>query len=99
VNARHELSVTRCRILLAPADQRARGLLGYASCHVAGVLAIDGISIRRSRAGALRVCFPRREGRAGRRHAIVRPLRSDVRSQIARAVLDAFAAQAGGRAA
>jgi len=66
--------VTRARVTalrLTPAC-RSNGLVGYLSLRVAG-LRLDGLTLRRTRAGRLAVSFPCRRDSRGRRHPILRP--------------------------
>jgi len=63
------LRVTAVRLVRA---RSANGLLGYVSLTVAG-LRIDGLTLRRTRAGRLVISFPCRSDRRGRKHPIVRP--------------------------
>ena len=50
-----------------------RGLLGYVSCTY-GRVRLDGISLRRTRAGRLALSFPARRDADGHNHPIIRPL-------------------------
>jgi hypothetical protein len=52
----------------ATAEEVRDGLLGHLTCETADGLAIDGIALRRSRAGRLYLAFPARVDRIGRRH-------------------------------
>lgn len=94
----HDPRIT-CRVQQASAAQHARGVLAYARVTLDDVLELDGLAIRRTRDGALRVTLPQRTGRNGKRHHVVRVLDAGVRAQIERAVLDAHARGEGGRAA
>jgi hypothetical protein len=51
----------------------ASGLLGYLSFRVAGVLVVDGATLRETADGRLTISWPERRDGAGRRHPIVRP--------------------------
>jgi len=52
----------------SPADVR-RGLVGFVSVTIDGVLRLDGLTLRRTRDGRTAISLPRKRGRA-----IVRPL-------------------------
>ena len=60
-------------IILAGPDDVVRGLCGWASAIV-GAFRIDGIGIRTTTAGDMRVTMPSRKDGAGRLHAIVMPV-------------------------
>lgn len=66
-------------------DQRS-GLLGWISVFV-GDLIVDNITLRRMATGRLGLSFPQRRDKAGREHAIVRPLDNDARLRIEREIL------------
>lgn len=74
----------------APESVRLTGLLGWVSLVVDGSLKIDGITVRRTRAGRLALSFPTRHDRTGRQHPLVRPVDARARRQIEGAVLDAL---------
>lgn len=50
-----------------------RGLLGYVTCTFAGILLLDGLTLRRTENGRHALSFPSRTDAAGRRHAYYRP--------------------------
>jgi hypothetical protein len=54
----------------SPLDQQ-QGLLGWASAELAGVVRIDGLVVRRTLRGDVRVFPPERVDRGGRRHRVV----------------------------
>lgn len=56
----------------SPADLR-RGLIGFVSATIDGVLSLDGMTLRKSRAGHVSISFPCRRDRWGRKHQLVRP--------------------------
>lgn len=72
----------------ATSDELRDGLLGHVTLLTADGLALDGIALRRSRAGRLHLAFPARVDRLGRRHPYVRPISADVRASLERQVLD-----------
>jgi glycerophosphoryl diester phosphodiesterase len=63
-----------------------RGLLGYVSCVVSGVLRIE-CTVRRTADGQPVVSFPTRRDRAGRSHSRVAPANTQAHSAIEAAVL------------
>ena len=74
----------------ATAVDRASGLLGWIAVTVVGGLRIDGITLRRTREGRLTLSFPERTDRAGRRHALVRPVNAEARRALEGAIFDAL---------
>lgn len=74
----------------APAELQNQGLLGWVSIAINASLQLDGIALRRTRAGGLVLAFPERRDRAGRRHSLVRPLDDRVRRAIEVQVFEAL---------
>lgn len=72
--------------LRASDDDQRTGLLGWISVFL-GDLIVDGITLRRMASGRLGLSFPQRRDKAGREHAIVRPLDNDARLRIEREIL------------
>lgn len=72
-----------------PAQRRlvGTGLLGWASFRVGDHLVIDGVAVRRTRAGRLKLSFPARRDSRGREHPYLRPTCERARREIERAVL------------
>ena len=70
----------------ANAAEVRTGLLAYLSIECAN-LVLDGVTLRRTRDGELRLSFPMRTDAHGRRHAIIRPADDRARRAIERAVL------------
>lgn len=87
-------SVTSVRFLPASALDRQQGLLGWVSAELAGVVRIDGLVLRRTRHGELRVFPPERIDRGGRRHRVVAVLDAGHERAIEKSILAALAAQA-----
>ncbi len=79
-------------VKFAPGADRdiERGLLGYLVVTLNGGLRLDGLTLRRTRAGKLVVSFPRRRGG-------VRPLDDTARRAIEAAVLGALEQKGGTR--
>lgn len=84
------LHVADIRFTPASRDDVRAGLLGYVACVVNGALQLDGITVRRTRGGALAVSFPARRDRQGQDHPLVRPLGGEVRRSVERQILDAI---------
>jgi hypothetical protein len=71
----------------SPADVR-RGLVGFVGATIDGVLRLEGMTLRRSRAGHDSISFPCRRDRRGRKHQLVRPIGPGLE----KAILDALGA-------
>ena len=71
----------------ATAAQRAGGLEGWISFTLAGLVAIDGVALRRSCRGAYVFSWPARKDERGRLHHHVRPLDEQARHAIECALL------------
>jgi DNA-binding cell septation regulator SpoVG len=70
--------------------ERARGLVGYVSATVNGSLSLDGLTLRRTRAGRLALSFPARRDSKGDLHPVVRPLTDAVRREVERQIFEAL---------
>jgi hypothetical protein len=81
----------------APAEDQERGLLGWLSLDVDGLLLLDGVVLRRTRQGRLALSFPAPRDWRGRRKSRVRPLHDAARRAIEGAVLGALDGQEGVR--
>ena len=80
--------ITNVRLTSASLTERRLGLLGYVSLDMAEPgLHLDGIALRRTEGGRLRLSFPVRTDRQGREHPLVRPLSGRVRDEIEAQVL------------
>jgi DNA-binding cell septation regulator SpoVG len=78
-------------------DQDAeRGLLAFVRmCY--GPLIVDGVTLRRTRAGTLALSWPSRTDRSGARHALVRPLNDSAREELEAAVFAELRRQEAGQ--
>ena len=74
----------------APNPERARGLLGWLTLEVDGLVLLDGVALRRTRGGGLALSFPARTDHRGRRRFCVRPIDDAARQAIEEAVMRAF---------
>lgn len=81
-----EYRVLDLRATAALPNDVARGLLAYVSFTVCG-LRIDGITLRRTRNGALTLSFPTRKKSGGQPRQIVRPVSSEIRDSLMRRTL------------
>lgn len=65
----------------SPEEQRT-GLLGWIACTLNGNLHLDGIALRRTMDGELRLSFPARKDSMGTKHFYYHPLHEDARRAI-----------------
>ncbi len=84
------LRVTETRYVVARDHERAKGLLAWISVVISDALVLDGLTLRRTRDGELRVSYPERTDGAGRRHPIVRPINEAARTAIEEQILQAL---------
>ena len=75
-----------------PLDAHA-GLLGFVTCTVEDLFEIDGVALRRTTRGELRLSFPARTDSSGRRHTILRPLHAAAWRSMERQVFWALQSQ------
>ena len=73
--------VSEVRFHRAADQDVGTGLLGYVAFRY-GDMQLDGVTVRRTRAGGLTLAFPERRDSAGRRHPLVRPLDNETREAI-----------------
>ncbi len=74
----------------ASEDDRKRGLLGYVRLRFAGLLLLDGATLRVTEAGEHRLSFPARTDARGQRHPYFRPDDNRSREIIEQAVFAAL---------
>ncbi len=89
------LPITEVRFVAAGPQERDRGLLGWVSCCLNGVLKLDGITVRRTVTGQLRLSFPERRDQAGGSHPYIRPLNDAARRAMEDAVFRALGLEGG----
>ena len=65
------------------------GLLGYVGLRL-GDLCLDGLTLRRTTYGELRLSYPARRDRSGRDHPLVRPVDDAARRVIEAQVFEAL---------
>ena len=78
------LRISDLSYIAASRDHRRRGLLGWVAVTIDDALRLDGIALRRTVTGQLRLSFPQRRDQAGGSHPYIRPL-----SDAARRALEA----------
>ena len=84
------LIVSNLRFSPAPPADQATGLLGWLSFSIGRTLRLDGVALRRTLDGHLRLSYPGKKDGAGRVHHHVRPLDDEVRRSIERQVFIAL---------
>ena len=82
MSARQPLQITDVQLVEADAEHQARGLLGWLTFKVDGVLIFDGFTLRKTREGRLTLSYPAQDDATGRRRPVVRPLDDEARQQI-----------------
>jgi hypothetical protein len=71
-------------------DDQKRGLVGYVRLKFAGLLRLDGVTLRVTEDGAHRLSFPCRTDGRGNRHPLFRPEDNRSREIIEQAVFAAL---------
>jgi hypothetical protein len=84
------LHVSEIRFLPATAIERATGLLGFVSFLINDGLRLDGVTVRRTLAGAFCLSWPTRMDRLGAKHALIRPITDEARRDLEAQVLGAL---------
>ncbi len=79
--------VSRVRLALASKADAERGLFGFIAFRL-GMVEVDGVTLRRTRAGELTLSYPARRDRNGQDHPYVRPLDDATRRAIESRVFD-----------
>jgi len=87
------LEISQVSFRRAHAADIEAGLLGHVRCVLNRGLLLDGVAVRRTRAGELRLSFPERRDRHGVVHPLVRPFGCGNREIIERQVFDALRAE------
>ncbi len=75
-------TVTFIGIVRASEAEASKGLIGWLTVAINNALLIDGITLRRTKRGALTLSYPERRDRLGERHSVVRPLNDEARRSI-----------------
>lgn len=86
-------AVTEVRALrFTPASRESRrtGLLGWVAFRLGSDWLVDGVAVRRTLGGEVRLSFPQRVDGAGRAHPFLLPACSRARRELERAVLAAI---------
>ena len=89
------MKVTDVRMVLAPKADAERGLFAYVSFRLDRVQ-VDGVTLRRTRGGELRLVFPARRDRRGRSHPFLWPIDAATRRAIEAQVFAALGLAEGG---
>jgi DNA-binding cell septation regulator SpoVG len=83
------LRVSDVRLFPGSLRDVADGLLGYLLIELDGGLLLDGITLRRSRAGELTLSYPAKRG-PGVEYFYIRPVDAESRREIERQILAAL---------
>ncbi len=83
-----DLRVSEIRFVPATAADHTAGLLGFASFLLNDAVRVDGVTLRRTLAGALTLAWPAREDRFGQRHALIKPITDAARRDVERQVFE-----------
>lgn len=81
------IRLDQIRCFPVPQYLRDQGMRCFANILINGRLRVDGLVVRRTRAGEYVVTWPERRDGAGRSHAIVRLLDAATRLEVENAVL------------
>ena len=90
-----DIIISNVRFIASGRDQVETGLLGFVACTLNGSLQLDGLALRKTRAGKFALSFPARTDSAGRHHFYLRPLDSRTRREIERQVFHALGFEMG----
>lgn len=85
---RLQISVTR--LVPAPADLAASGVLGFVTLEIGGLVVVEQLVVKRGLRKPYVLSFPARDDRHGNRHFTVRPLNDAARLEIERVVFEAW---------
>jgi DNA-binding cell septation regulator SpoVG len=80
--------VTGVHFTASPTLDASDGRLGWVRIELDGWLEIDGIVLRRTSRGELRVCFPSKVDGSGIRRYFARPLTDEARAAIQEQVIN-----------
>ena len=83
-----ELRVSHVHFVPAEAEDQVTGLLGWVSFDVNGGLHLDGVAVRRTLRREIRLAFPSRRDRSGKRHYAIRPISDAARRDVERQVVE-----------
>lgn len=84
------MSISQVQFKSASRADVQTGLLGWVKFLVDGRLAVDGVTLRRTRHGRLTLSFPDRVDRSGNHHWVIRPISDRARQEIEYQVLRAL---------
>ena len=84
------LTLSSVRFTRASEQDVRSGLLGFVELTIGGRLRVDGITVRRTRAGRLVLSFPSRRDCAGNDHPYIRPIDDATRRQLEATILSAL---------
>jgi hypothetical protein len=84
------VQVSGVRFTPATDAESRRGLLGWVTCTLNGLVRLRGITLRRTAQGRLAISFPCSCDSVGRRLPYIKPIARHVRREIERQILEAL---------
>jgi hypothetical protein len=87
-----DIEIESIRFTEASHDLQVTGLLGWVSFIVNKTIILDGVAVRRTREGKIRLSFPARRDKYGTDHPYIRPIDQHARVVIEERVLYALPA-------
>ena len=91
----NQIRIDNVHFVEAAPREVERGLLGWIRCLLNDSILLDGLTLRKTRAGRLTISYPCRKDASGRVHHHLRPKDSSTRHEIERQVFTALELQEG----
>ena len=85
-----QITISNVRFSAGTPETLRQGLLGWVAVTVNETIRLDGITLRRTRAGRHVLSFPARRDNRGRRHSLIAPADNESRLEIERQVFAAL---------
>lgn len=82
MSASNSIEISSFGFIHATEAEVETGLLGWLTLAINDALQIDGVTLRRTRAGEFRLSYPEPRDRHGVKHTVVRPLHDEARRDI-----------------
>lgn len=86
----YEIKVSKVVSIPATSEQVTKGLLAYISCVFNGRIHLGSLTLRRTARGELRIAFPSRRDKRGKRHYYSHPCDDVARREIEHQILVAL---------
>ncbi len=78
----YEIKISRVISFPTTPEQVSKGLLAYIACVLNDHIHLSGLTLRRTAAGELRIVFPARRDKRGKRHYYFHPCDDVTRKEI-----------------